>query len=155
LKTSAAISTRRVLVEAPFVLRKAGEVVHLLEHVALATDTDPEAIRIGARIRGVDARSLSPNVKVPFKLPSFTLVAPEYSYCAPNLMSLVAMLPGHEPGQGLLELDAVVDARLRRVVLLLDEVLEQQRRLALRQVASVRVPRAPPPASRTVWPTAR
>ena len=46
-------------------------------------------------------------------------------------MSWSPCLPGQEPAERLLRLDAVVDARLRGVVLLIDEVLERQRRRAL------------------------
>ena len=87
----------------------------------------------------LNGRSFRPKVKVPFKLPWLALAAPEYSVLCAELDVVVAVLAGQEPGERLLDLDAVVDARLRRVVLLIDEVLEQERRLALRQVAAVGV----------------
>ena len=76
-------------------------------------------------------------MNVPFRLPWLALAAPEYWYCAPNLMSWSPCLPGRNQASVSSSLDAVVDARLRRVVLLIGEVWNSERRLALRQVAAV------------------
>ena len=120
---------RQPLVESPLVLREDGDVVRLLGKRARPADANREAVRIGATASALlNGTLLRPNENVPFKLPWLALAAPEYWYCAPTLMSWSPCLPGQEPAERLLGLDAVVDARLRGVVLLIVEVLERQRR---------------------------
>ena len=79
---------------------------------------------------------------MPFRLPWFWLYGAGVLVLRAELDVVVAVLAGQEPGQRLVDLDAVVDARLRGVVLLIVEVLEasvgshfdRSRPLVLKQV---------------------
>ena len=72
---------------------------------------------------------LRPNVNVPFRLPWFSVERAGVLVLRAELDVVIAVLVRQEPRQRLLRLDAVVDARLRGVVLLIGEGLERQRRL--------------------------
>ena len=68
-------------------------------------------------------------MNVPFRLSLHPIVVLDVLVLDAELHVVIAALARHEPGERVLELIGVVDARLRDVALLVDERLELQRRL--------------------------
>ena len=103
----------------------------LLSEDARTTDPDAEAVRIRPRIRRVERVVVLAEGEraVPVAVVAVEGVRVLVLATAPQIV--VAVMARQEPAERLVEGDAIVDAELARVVLLIGERLEGERRLAL------------------------
>ena len=118
---------------------KPGDIVRLLVERARAADADRESIGIGRGHRGVEWHIAPAEGEGAVQVSLVGVESTGVLVLHTQFDVVIAAEPRQEPAKGLFGLDAVIDARLGRVVLLVRVILECQRNRALREVASIRI----------------